>query len=263
MRWRTADDLGLDAVRWLDAEVVRREMGICMDTNEAEQAMTTPPNEQPQDARPTMQDVAAAIGAIHAGHYERAAALLAPCVARDAARLRNLQKLLNEPGAAEEDEEVERNAARYLILRADMTGENPPCKFNGNAYRDPKDLDAALDAERTNAPPSNARPEPTLPNEPERNGRPESVGAPQERAGEWCIAIIRKYLLHDSQRAVSWHEVQDCIEAIRSNVACGETRRAGVAITGGCEKAALDSRNQHLSPPPAQQAPHTAEDKTR
>jgi hypothetical protein len=30
-----------------------------------------------------------------------------------------------------------------------------------------------------------------------------------------CIAVIRQYLLHDSQRAVSWHEVQDCIDAIR------------------------------------------------
>jgi len=30
-----------------------------------------------------------------------------------------------------------------------------------------------------------------------------------------CIAIINQYLVYDSQRAVSWHEIQDCIEAIR------------------------------------------------
>ncbi len=30
-----------------------------------------------------------------------------------------------------------------------------------------------------------------------------------------CLSIIQKYLVFDSQRAVSWHEVQDCIEAIR------------------------------------------------
>jgi hypothetical protein len=31
---------------------------------------------------------------------------------------------------------------------------------------------------------------------------------------ERCIAIIQHYLLFDSQRAVSWHEVQDTIKAI-------------------------------------------------
>lgn len=90
-----------------------------------------------------------------------------------------------------------------------------------------QELVAALQG--TNAPPSNARPETSPTISDERNGRSGAVGAPQERAGEACIAIIRKYLLHDSQRAVSWHEVQDCIEAIRA----------------------------------AQQAPHTAEEKTR
>jgi hypothetical protein len=27
--------------------------------------------------------------------------------------------------------------------------------------------------------------------------------------------LIRQYLLFDSQRAVSWHEAQDCLEALR------------------------------------------------
>jgi hypothetical protein len=31
-----------------------------------------------------------------------------------------------------------------------------------------------------------------------------------------CIATIRRYLLFNDQRAVSWHEVQDCIDAIRA-----------------------------------------------
>lgn len=29
-----------------------------------------------------------------------------------------------------------------------------------------------------------------------------------------CIAVVRAYLQFDSQRAVSWHEVQDCITAM-------------------------------------------------
>jgi hypothetical protein len=32
---------------------------------------------------------------------------------------------------------------------------------------------------------------------------------------ETCIAVMQKYLLFDNQRAVSWHEVQDAIAAIR------------------------------------------------
>jgi len=32
--------------------------------------------------------------------------------------------------------------------------------------------------------------------------------------------FIRRYLLFDSQRAVSWHEVQDCLDALRAQ---GET----------------------------------------
>lgn len=32
---------------------------------------------------------------------------------------------------------------------------------------------------------------------------------------EACINLIKHYLLFNSQRAVSWHEVNDCIEAIR------------------------------------------------
>lgn len=39
----------------------------------------------------------------------------------------------------------------------------------------------------------------------------EAVG--KERARN--IELIRKYLSFASQRAVSWHEVNDCIEAIR------------------------------------------------
>lgn len=31
-----------------------------------------------------------------------------------------------------------------------------------------------------------------------------------------AIALIRRYLLFDSQREVSWHEVQDCIDAIEA-----------------------------------------------
>lgn len=31
-----------------------------------------------------------------------------------------------------------------------------------------------------------------------------------------CIALIRQYLLFDSQRAVSWHEVQDLLAEIRN-----------------------------------------------
>lgn len=33
---------------------------------------------------------------------------------------------------------------------------------------------------------------------------------------EVCLALIRHYLVYDSQRAVSWHEIQDCLEAIRA-----------------------------------------------
>lgn len=33
---------------------------------------------------------------------------------------------------------------------------------------------------------------------------------------ERCVGLVRRYLLFNSQRAVSWHEVQDCIEAIRA-----------------------------------------------
>lgn len=32
---------------------------------------------------------------------------------------------------------------------------------------------------------------------------------------ERCVRLIKEYLRFDSQRAVSWHEVQDCLEAIR------------------------------------------------
>ena len=39
----------------------------------------------------------------------------------------------------------------------------------------------------------------------------EARTAEQER----CVELIRRFLLFNSQRAVSWHEVQDCIEAIR------------------------------------------------
>jgi hypothetical protein len=30
-----------------------------------------------------------------------------------------------------------------------------------------------------------------------------------------CEGLIRRFLVYDSQRAVSWHEIQDCLEAIR------------------------------------------------
>lgn len=30
-----------------------------------------------------------------------------------------------------------------------------------------------------------------------------------------CEAIVREYLVYDSQRAVSWHEIQDTLEVIR------------------------------------------------
>jgi hypothetical protein len=33
---------------------------------------------------------------------------------------------------------------------------------------------------------------------------------------EACVSLIRQYLLFNDQRAVSWHEVMDCIDAIRS-----------------------------------------------
>lgn len=29
-----------------------------------------------------------------------------------------------------------------------------------------------------------------------------------------AAATVRKYLVYDSQRAVSWHKIQDCLEAI-------------------------------------------------
>lgn len=31
-----------------------------------------------------------------------------------------------------------------------------------------------------------------------------------------CVRLVRDYLLFNSQRAVSWHEVQDVIKAIES-----------------------------------------------
>lgn len=36
------------------------------------------------------------------------------------------------------------------------------------------------------------------------------------REREMCLALVRQYLLFASQRAVSWHEVQDAIAAIRA-----------------------------------------------
>jgi hypothetical protein len=44
----------------------------------------------------------------------------------------------------------------------------------------------------------------------------EAVTAERERV----ISLIRKYLLFNSQRAVSWHEVQDAIAAIREGRPC-------------------------------------------
>ena len=41
-----------------------------------------------------------------------------------------------------------------------------------------------------------------------------------------CVNLIRQYLLFNSQRAVSWHEVMDVIEAInRGDEATGEWNR--------------------------------------
>lgn len=37
-----------------------------------------------------------------------------------------------------------------------------------------------------------------------------------ERERFRCETLVRSYLLFQSQRAVGWHEVQDCLEAINS-----------------------------------------------
>jgi hypothetical protein len=42
------------------------------------------------------------------------------------------------------------------------------------------------------------------------------IAAERER----CEFHVRYYLLYDSQRAVSWYEVQDCLTAIREGRAC-------------------------------------------
>lgn len=51
---------------------------------------------------------------------------------------------------------------------------------------------------------------------PERRAYAYGLAAGMEREREQIIGVIRQYLLHNSQRAVSWHEVQDCIAAIRA-----------------------------------------------
>lgn len=40
------------------------------------------------------------------------------------------------------------------------------------------------------------------------------IGQADER--KRCVGLIRKYLSYNSQRAVSWHEVNDCIAAIEA-----------------------------------------------
>lgn len=46
---------------------------------------------------------------------------------------------------------------------------------------------------------------------------PDEVAATSpESIVEEIVSVIRRYLQHDSQRPCSWHEVEDCIEAIRS-----------------------------------------------
>jgi hypothetical protein len=45
-------------------------------------------------------------------------------------------------------------------------------------------------------------------------GRNGVVAAALTRERERCAAVVRRYLLFDSQRAVSWHEVQAAVAAI-------------------------------------------------
>lgn len=48
-----------------------------------------------------------------------------------------------------------------------------------------------------------------------------AVAAERER----CISLVRKRLVYDSQRAVSWHEIQDCLEALAPPAAPPETKK--------------------------------------
>ena len=43
----------------------------------------------------------------------------------------------------------------------------------------------------------------------------EQVAQARAEEREAVMAIIRQFLVFDSQRAISWHEVQDCLAAIR------------------------------------------------
>lgn len=56
---------------------------------------------------------------------------------------------------------------------------------------------------------------PELNDEYEEEDARECWDAATQAERERCIAIIQAYLQFDDQRAVSWHEVQDCIEKIR------------------------------------------------
>ena len=49
----------------------------------------------------------------------------------------------------------------------------------------------------------------------------QAIEQARRKEREECMTIMRKNLVYDSQRAVSWHEIQDCLDAIRAR---GEER---------------------------------------